>query len=743
MSAPNQTQRSTIDRIKAKPASRRAQSPGRKTTGFTPAQIEAVRDTALALTASLDFDQVLSNIAKRLVDLIAAQASIVYLIEPSNDTLKIVAGHNIPSSLIGLTLDKGEDLAGRAVLSGRSTIVDNYSAWTERAGVFERAAPDSIFSQAVSAAVVPLTYGSSVLGVLEVVGSEQRLISDKDVALLQLLAPYASAAIAHTQLFDRNQQIMTLLETINDRAAAVSSVGQAVITAGHDLRKMSAEVLMRTIASLRLAGGKIFLVDPITHQLLATASETLLVYDDGPGLKRVAAHCLSVGQTILLQNMTAQTWTREIVNWLADQGLGSMVCVPLIADNEVVGVLEVVTKTNRTFSTGELDTLHIIAGQLALGVANAGLFTRVRAEQQQLAAILSSSGDVVIGLDTSGHIQLANPAAERAFGFAARHAIGRSLHEVTLNVALNTAVTNAIAGDKVQPVGFEVPLAEDAILFCNLSPIVDPAGNLTGWVAVMQDITRFKETERLKSDMILTASHDLRNPVNLTLSALDLLGKNTGNWTATQREAYDLALLGAQRIEALISDLLDLERIERRVGLNLAQCVLAEIAQSVVTELSLQAQDRQLELQLTVLADNDLTRVRGDTQRLYQVMSNLLGNAIKYTEAGGEIQVTIWARDDQVRLDVKDTGPGIPQEAQARLFERFYRVPNMSTDIHSTGLGLAIVKSIIDQHGGRVWVTSIAGQGSTFSISLPMWQEDMVEHPTVPLDVDGSQPENA
>jgi signal transduction histidine kinase len=247
---------------------------------------------------------------------------------------------------------------------------------------------------------------------------------------------------------------------------------------------------------------------------------------------------------------------------------------------------------------------------------------------------------------------------------------------------------------------------------------------MSGWVAVMQDITRFKETERLKSDMILTASHDLRNPVNLTLGALDLLGKTAVNFTPVQREAFDLGLLGVRRIEALISDLLDLERIERRVGLKLTECDLGEIAQAAVTESSLQAQQRQQQLTFNRAAGNGLIQVRGDAQRLYQVISNLLSNSIKYTQPGGEVMVTVWLQDDQVRLDVRDTGPGIPPEAQARVFERFYRAPTAADDERSTGLGLAIVKSIIEQHGGRVWVTSVVGHGSTFSVALPLLQPD-------------------
>jgi signal transduction histidine kinase len=129
--------------------------------------------------------------------------------------------------------------------------------------------------------------------------------------------------------------------------------------------------------------------------------------------------------------------------------------------------------------------------------------------------------------------------------------------------------------------------------------------------------------------------------------------------------------------------------------------------------------------------------VRGDAQRLYQVVSNLVSNAIKYTQPGGLVTVAMRASGEQVRLEVHDNGPGIAPEAQARIFERFYRAPAVAADDSGTGLGLAIVKSIVEQHGGRVWVTSVPGQGSTFVVSLPSWPDALPSSPedTMPLVV--------
>jgi len=491
---------STVDRIRATPVQGNPVPRPGQTGELTQIEIETIGAASLSITASLNLEHVLTTVAERAVALIQASASVVYLIDRNSSQLQVASGFNIPTSYQGLSLAQDEDVAGHAALSGRTFVVDNYATWEERTHLFDDAAPQGIRTKANCAAAIPLIYNRQVVGVLEILYTDGREITNKDVALLQLITPHAATAISHAQLFERSQQVMNLLEIINDRGAAVSSVSTAVINAGHDLKKMSDETLTRTVTALRLAAGTVYLSEHDGEALV-----TVSVYglpDKDPGLVQVAAHCASVRKTILLQNMTSFAWTHETVQWLADRKLGALVAVPLIAEDEVVGVLEAIAPLSRTFDTGELDTLHIITGQLALGVSNARLFRRVRSEQQQISAILASSGDAIIALDAAGRVQIANPAAERAFNFATIDVVGRPLPEVTLNVTLNTAVESAIEARQAQPAGFEIQLPDETYLFCNLSPIVDPATHLTGWVAVMQDVTRFKEIERMKSDMI-------------------------------------------------------------------------------------------------------------------------------------------------------------------------------------------------------------------------------------------------
>src|SRR5512135_2781284 len=240
---------STIDRIRAAPAHGVLNPRAGQTGELSHTEIETIGAASLAITASLNMEQVLATVSERAVELIRASASLVYLFDRSTGSLQVAGGYRIPADYQGVSVALGEDVAGRAARSGRTFIVDNYSAWDERTHLFDQIVPASVLPTANCAAAIPLTYNRQVLGVLELLFNDGREITNKDVALLQLITPHAATAISHAQLFDRSQQVMNLLEIINDRGAAVSSVSTAVINAGHNLKKMSDETLMRTVAA--------------------------------------------------------------------------------------------------------------------------------------------------------------------------------------------------------------------------------------------------------------------------------------------------------------------------------------------------------------------------------------------------------------------------------------------------------------------------------------------------------------
>jgi two-component system NtrC family sensor kinase len=233
----------------------------------------------------------------------------------------------------------------------------------------------------------------------------------------------------------------------------------------------------------------------------------------------------------------------------------------------------------------------------------------------------------------------------------------------------------------------------------------------------MQDISYLKELDRLKSDFIHTVSHDLRSPLTSILGYTELI-ERTGPLNQNQQEFLHRLQGSIQHITTLVNDLLDLGRLEAGFDTRRELVQLENILKYSLDMFD--AQVRKKNIKLDVAIAKELKGIRANPIRIRQMMDNLVGNAIKYTPADGSVHVILSAQDQQIILKIEDTGPGIPPEEQARVFEKFFRATNAPEHVEGSGLGLAIVKSIVESHQGRVWVESIVGKGSTFIVILPV-----------------------
>jgi two-component system phosphate regulon sensor histidine kinase PhoR len=294
--------------------------------------------------------------------------------------------------------------------------------------------------------------------------------------------------------------------------------------------------------------------------------------------------------------------------------------------------------------------------------------------------------------------------------------IGAPLAEAPRLSALIDAYRNAAEAQV-----FELALSDATTLLGNLTPVRDETLGLLGRVLTLHDISDLKRLGELKSQMIRMASHDLRNPLNLAFGYLDLLEGVVASSDKARLYIEGVAS-GLRRMRKLIQDLLDVERIESETERVREPIDVNDLAQRAADELQSQAEDKRHTL--TVEPAGEPARVSADPVQMYQVTVNLVSNAIKYTPDGGRIQVRVRRESEAVIFEVADNGLGIPQAAQAKLFQRFYRVKMRGTeDIEGTGLGLSLVKAVVEQHRGTIGVDSQEGQGSTFRVRLPALNE--------------------
>jgi len=340
-------------------------------------------------------------------------------------------------------------------------------------------------------------------------------------------------------------------------------------------------------------------------------------------------------------------------------------------------------------------------------------------DSQRLAAVLRSVTEAIIVTDPAGVVTLANPAAETLFKLTAEAIADQTLRLSEIDRVLGDWLERAIAEKRAQPLVFEMKLGEDRHFAVDLAPLRAEDGSVTGWMAVLKDVTHLKNLEQWKSEAIESAAHDLRNPLNALKGALNLLESLLRDPAPDQRECLNMMRVSAERMSALIEQLLNLELAEGGADMVRARLTLRQVLEAVVEEFKLLAEGKQIQLEFAGAPATAL--VLGDAAWLHRAAANLVSNAIKYTSEGGRVVVGYREDSGMGIVEVTDTGPGIPREAQARLFERFYRVRTEATRrAPGAGLGLAIVKTIVERHGGRVWVSSEEGQGSTFGFAVPL-----------------------
>jgi PAS domain S-box-containing protein len=414
---------------------------------------------------------------------------------------------------------------------------------------------------------------------------------------------------------------------------------------------------------------------------------------------------------------------RLAVPAFVEERVKAMILAPMHARGRVVGILSVMSHVPYEFDQDEVKVVQAIADQVGLALDNARLYESVREQQSRLQAILQSTADAIIATNNYGNINLINQAARALFELRPERVIGRPLRDAPLPLQVIQKLRASMErGVDSVPQPFEVVLPNGRFLGGIVSPVYSQADpdqlHAEGWVAVFQDITHLKEAERARIQFIQTAAHDLRNPLGVTLSALTMLNKHWHDPTPTEREVFNIAINGLNRMQDLIDDLMNLEQIESGVDLRNEPFSILDLIERCAGDMGPVLQRREQTLKLNL--DRLLPHYYGDERWLYRALMNLLSNAHKYTQVGSTITIRAFPQGPQLMLQIEDNGPGIPPEAQARLFERFYRVRSTEDQVQGTGLGLAMVKSVAEKHNGRVFVTSDVGKGSIFGMALPL-----------------------
>lgn len=464
----------------------------------------------------------------------------------------------------------------------------------------------------------------------------------------------------------------------------------------------------------------------------------LIALKEQDGWRVAAAHGIAPAFLSYLTPLLAEGKVRELdvselnrmlkdLTYTASQGLLNGVGLPLSAHGQIIGVIFIFRNYPDLFSPNDRLLLASFADQAAIAVFNARLYGQVSYEKQRLDALLDSAADGIMILNADHTIERVNAAFEKLFDLPRAELVGKDHAEIIrwAREPQGTSLEEAERG------GW--PLTPNATLYVEgdlqrleqpplpvgvtYAPLVSGEGKLRNVLASVRDITHFRTAEEIKSTFISIVSHELRTPVALIKGYASTLRRDDARWDrAVINDSLSVIEEEADRLSRMIDDLLDASRLQAGgLSLNRADVSLPALAERLADRFRTQSAKH------AIITDfpKDCPILLADENRLAQVLSNLISNAIKYSPEGGEIRISGKVRPEQVIICVSDQGPGIDARDLPHIFDRFYRSSNAVKQTKGAGLGLYLARAIVEAHGGRIWADPQPDSGARMCFSIP------------------------
>ena len=598
-----------------------------------------------------------------------------------------------------------------------------------------------------------------MVGVMAVQSYEEGegAFDEEHLDLLFTIANQAAIAIENARLFQEARQRATQLEAIAELGRHITSI--------LDLDELLSQIVELIHHILAYYHVHAFLVDEVSKEAIfrAGSGEAGRLIEEQGGVR------LKVGE-------------QGIIGWVAGSGLPLLVndvsqepryvphealpdtrselAVPLKIGLRVIGVLDVQSDELNAFDLDDVAVLQALGDQVAIAIENARLFEeleehkatleeRVRERTEDLAAalrhqkveadktraIVEGIADGVMVFDANHEVIMVNPTAERMLNLPVPIALGQDMRnlieeadeafdrDATMTVltvlsALVGSRERLEAGEPLTQTRFQIG---ERTITASFTPVALTDEGPFNVVAVFRDITREAEIDRMKSEFLSIAAHELRAPMTSIKGYSDMLLLGlAGEYEERQKQFLDTIKANVDRVMEMVNEFSEISRLETGdLRLDAKPLHIDKLVSEVVV--SLRPQIEAKEINLTLEMPPGLPEVWGDRTRIIQVLTNLVTNAYKYTPRGGRIAIKAQGVDDSLQVDVADTGVGIAPQDQERLFTRFFRADHPEVRrVTGTGLGLSITKSIVELHGGHIWVKSQLGEGSTFSFTLPL-----------------------
>jgi NtrC-family two-component system sensor histidine kinase KinB len=598
-------------------------------------------------------------------------------------------------------------------------------------------------------AELPLAVGEQGLGTLVLYFDQPQTFHNEQVEILRAFTNQAAQAIKNARLYTTADQA---LERRAEQMYTLAALGRQ-LTATMNQRSICNLVLARALQLTRAAAGFIVLKDGETLTLAAESGYPPMSLSPARIEASPTGTVLSNGQPVRYNDLRVEQTPPPIM-----QTSRSQLTVPILRGGSTLGAITLESEYVRAFSEEDTHFVTQLANQTIIALDNTRLFERIAEARDRLQVILNAMTEAIVLVDKSGEIALANPRVD-LIGLNPKDLLNQDIDTLLERPELDLAERMGFQSDqKVRKllkelrtpgawVGMEAASytveGEHGILYIQreVIPVLGENGEPMGMLLVFYDETEERELSQMREDLSSMIVHDLRSPLTAVTTGLKLL-RDLVPQDSTFRPLVESTTETSQRairkLMSRVDSLLDISKMESgQLNLETEPTELATLADNVCAELSPLAQE--LEVTLTSQIDGDTPPLDIDGDKVERVLQNLVDNALKFCPANGSVTILTYppgthgAAQGFTRVDVQDTGPGVPEEYKTRLFERFVQVKGRRGARRGIGLGLTFCRLVAEAHGGRIWIEDNPAGGSIFAFTLPVAKLDKYETDELPV----------
>ncbi len=684
-------------------------------------ELIAVNSVAGILSRSLRADEIFAKVIEKVIEMMRMDGGGIFFLDEAGKEMQCRYHKGVTDEFVKLLgrIRLGEDLPGQAAATGRIITTADLSKDQK----IERS---MIRHTGIKGyCCIPIRGKEKIIGVFCLFSFRTHTFTSEEENILNSIGEMTGIALENIKLYEKMRELYEYQRRRREDEQAQLLALSTKLGSAVEMRDVMHSVLelIKNIFGADfvwlLAGdaeGDLVLKSALPYE---RAGEQVIYTK---GVSSIEGYSIDRRRPTVISDIRAES--KFFISPVLGVSHQSAISVPMHIGEKTVGAYSLYYRDARDFGEEELHFLRIIGNMLAVSLERSDYYVRAITEKELSATILQSVADGIITVDTEGRTISVNRAFEKMSGMASGEAVGLPVcdtfrygdENVDFRLALAECIEGALAGNRTgREAALVSPFGRRIAMLINSAPINDAGGRVTGVVNVLRDVSREKEVDRMKTEIIRSVSHEFRTPLSAILGMAEMMLE--GDVEESSRRKYLSTIMGeGVRLSNMVTDLLSIARIESgKESMKLEPVDIGALFEEVAESFSGIVKKKKAAIKLD---SGGMTRLVADREKMKQLLMNLVENSLTFSDEGCEVKISAGRRDGEIEMAVSDNGWGIPEEDLPHLAERFYRGRH-GTRVKGTGLGLSICREIVRMHGGNMQIKSRTGAGTEVIITIP------------------------